>query len=83
LTRERLGQTRGSRYGGRSHPVMAGRDGDLTFRIELWDEKDLHVQELIALTYLGLLCRKLRMASVALNAIGGAAAKARLLSNSR
>ena len=29
---------------------MAGRDADLPFRIELWDEKDLRVEELIALT---------------------------------
>ena len=29
---------------------MTGRDDDLPFRIELWDEKDLHVEELIALT---------------------------------
>jgi hypothetical protein len=30
--------------------ILKGRDDDLPFRIELWDEKDLHVEELIALT---------------------------------
>lgn len=29
---------------------MAGRDDDLPFRIELWDDADLRVDELIALT---------------------------------
>ena len=29
---------------------MAGRDDDLPFRIELWDDRDRHVEELIALT---------------------------------
>ena len=28
---------------------MAGRDDDLPFRIELWDDGDRHVEELIAL----------------------------------
>jgi hypothetical protein len=28
---------------------MAGRDDDLPFRIELWDDQDRHVEELIAL----------------------------------
>jgi hypothetical protein len=28
---------------------MIGRDDDLPFRIELWDDKDRHVEELIAL----------------------------------
>jgi hypothetical protein len=28
---------------------MAGRDDDLPFRIELWDDKDRHIEELIAL----------------------------------
>ena len=29
---------------------MGGRDDDLPFRIELWDDKDLHVEEVIAPT---------------------------------
>ena len=29
---------------------MDGRDDDLPFRIELWDDKDLRVEEVIALT---------------------------------
>ena len=28
---------------------MAGRDNDLPFRVELWDDRDLHVEVLIAL----------------------------------
>jgi hypothetical protein len=28
---------------------MAGRDDDLPFRIELWDDGDRHVEEVIAL----------------------------------
>jgi hypothetical protein len=29
---------------------MAGRDDDLPFRIELWDDGDRHIEEVIALT---------------------------------
>ena len=32
-----------------SHEFMAGRDEDLPFRIELWDDGNRHVEELIAL----------------------------------
>jgi hypothetical protein len=28
---------------------MAGQDDDLPFRIELWDDKDSHIEEVIAL----------------------------------
>jgi hypothetical protein len=28
---------------------MAGRDDDLPFRVELWDDKDSHIEEVIAL----------------------------------
>ena len=28
---------------------MAGRDDDLPFRIELWDDHDRHIEEVIAL----------------------------------
>jgi hypothetical protein len=28
---------------------MAGRDDELPFLVELWDDKDLHVEEVIAL----------------------------------
>jgi hypothetical protein len=29
---------------------MSGRDDDLPFRIELWDDADTHIEEVIALT---------------------------------
>jgi hypothetical protein len=29
---------------------MAGDDDDLPFRVELWDDKDSHIEEVIALT---------------------------------
>jgi hypothetical protein len=29
---------------------MPGRDDDLPFRVELWDDKDSHIEEIIALT---------------------------------
>jgi hypothetical protein len=29
---------------------MGGRDDDLPFRVELWDDEDRHVEEVIALT---------------------------------
>ena len=29
--------------------AMAGQDDDLPFRIELWDDKDSHIEEVIAL----------------------------------
>ena len=29
---------------------MVGRDDDLPFRIELWDDGDRHIEEVIALT---------------------------------
>jgi hypothetical protein len=32
-----------------SHAAMSGRDEDLLFRIELWDDGDKHVEEVIAL----------------------------------
>jgi hypothetical protein len=28
---------------------MVGRDEDLPFRVELWDDKDSHIEEVIAL----------------------------------
>jgi hypothetical protein len=28
---------------------MAGRDDDLPFRVELWDDRDRHIEEVIAL----------------------------------
>jgi hypothetical protein len=28
---------------------MVGRDDDLPFRVELWDDKDNHIEEVIAL----------------------------------
>jgi hypothetical protein len=28
---------------------MVGRDDDLPFRVELWDDKDSHIEEVIAL----------------------------------
>jgi len=28
---------------------MGGRDDDLPFRVELWDDKDSHIEEVIAL----------------------------------
>jgi hypothetical protein len=32
-----------------SHGWMAGRDDDLPFRVELWDDHDRHIEEVIAL----------------------------------
>ena len=29
---------------------MAGRDDELPFRVELWDDADQHIEEVIALT---------------------------------
>jgi hypothetical protein len=29
---------------------MAGNNDDLPFRVELWDDKDSHIEEIIALT---------------------------------
>ena len=29
---------------------MSGRDNDLPFRIEMWDDADRHIEEVIALT---------------------------------
>ena len=31
------------------HDGMPGRDHDLPFRIELWDDNDTHIEEVIAL----------------------------------
>ena len=28
---------------------MAGRDDDLPFRVEVWDDRDTHIEEVIAL----------------------------------
>ena len=28
---------------------MVGRDDDLPFRVELWDDKDSHIEEVLAL----------------------------------
>jgi hypothetical protein len=28
---------------------MEGQDDDLPFRVELWDDKDIHIEEVIAL----------------------------------
>jgi len=29
--------------------IMVGRDDDLPFRVELWDDKDSHIEEVLAL----------------------------------
>jgi hypothetical protein len=29
---------------------MTGRDDELPFRVEVWDDKDSHIEEIIALT---------------------------------
>jgi hypothetical protein len=33
-----------------SHRTMAAHDDDLPYRVEVWDDKDSHIEEIIALT---------------------------------